>query len=123
MSPVLTDKNMKWVKIRKILVITGSVISISAIFYLAFILYLVTNGYRDYEKFCSEYIPLLEAYKLNKGHYPTQLMVFEKPSFYPRYSESSCRYIGSETHYSFRVDEGIIGWSFYNSDRQRWRHD
>jgi len=114
---------MKWVKIRKILVIAGSVIFISAIVYVAFIFYLLTNGYRDYEKFCSEYIPLLETYKLNKGHYPNKLMVFEKPSFYPRYSESSCRYIGSVTHYSFKVDEGLIGWSFYDSNHHRWVHD
>ena len=107
-------------KIKKILIVLITSISILIIAYVAFVGHLVTNGYRDYVGFCSNYIDQIEEYKSKTGNYPDSLRVLEKPLLSFRYDVAYCRYYSSSASYGFTTLCGLIGRSYYNSIDKKW---
>ncbi len=102
-------------KTRKIIISIFLVISILVACYVVPIGYLVTNGYRDYVGFCSEYIDQIDEYKSNSGKYPDELSFLDKPIFWFRYRNNSCSYYSSYDGYGFSTPCSLIGTAYYNS--------
>ncbi len=110
-------------RFKKILIKLMVLILLGVTLLVLFVSYLISNGFHDYKKYCSEYIPRLEDFKNQKGFYPDNLILIEKPELYFRYKKNDCRYLIDSRGYSFKVEDGILGWSFYYSDIDRWKHD
>lgn len=110
-------------KLKKWIFVAGGSLFAIALIYFLFVSYLVSGGFRNYETFCSEYIPLLAEYHTRNLKYPDNLLEFSKPNFYPRHDVSMCRFINSGHEYSFAVSEGLIGVAIYNSGNGKWFHD
>lgn len=91
--------------------------------YFLFIYYLVTNGFRDYQRFCSSYIPQIDAYKTHHGVYPQTILDFKKPAFSWRYDSTECGYVAASDSFSFAVSDGLFGVAFYLSTDKHWVYD
>ncbi|GGY78283.1 hypothetical protein GCM10011613_23630 [Cellvibrio zantedeschiae] len=107
---------------KKLILLCGIVLFLGLIYFL-FIYYLVTNGFRNYQKFCSNYIPQIESYQAKHGIYPSAINDFEKPSFSWRYDAEECNYIADPDGFSFQVADGLFGISIYISKEKRWVYD
>ena len=91
--------------------------------YTVYISYLVTNGYKDYVKFCSKYIEQIDLYKKLTSQYPNNLDKLIKPRFSFIYNPKACGYYAQKDFYGFIVTENLIGVAFYSSDALSWNHD
>lgn len=110
-------------KTKKLLKISVIIILVLTTVYFIFIGYLITNGYKDYVKFCSKYIEQIDQHKNIAGKYPSNLDKLIKPSFSFRYNPKACGYYAQKDFYGFAVAEKLIGVAFYSSDTKSWNHD
>ncbi len=108
---------------KTILITVISTITFLTASYFAYIGYLVTNGYRDYQEFCEKYIPQIEKYKLANERYPKSLDVLAKPNFSFRYDNKGCAYQAKKDGYVFAIRYGLLGIAFYNSGSRVWMRD
>jgi len=111
------------VKHKKTLIIFCCAVLFLGLMYFLFIYYLVTNGFRNYQKFCSSYIPLIENYYLSHSAYPASISDFERPLFSWRYDANDCNYIADPDGFSFEVEDGLFGIAIYISKEKRWVYD
>jgi len=107
-------------KTKKLLLYFLITISVLVTGYLVFIGSLLTNGYRDYVGFCSEYIDQIATYKNETGGYPDSLKVLKKPRFSFRYETDYCRYYAQKDGFGFTTPCGLIGRAYYHSDNGKW---
>ena len=110
-------------KSKKILLILTAIIVVCAVSYISYISYLVSNGFRDYASFCSQYINQIDKYKYKTGKYPVSLKELIKPKFSFRYEIGFCKYYSQTDLYGFTVPEGLIGQASYSSKTRKWTHD
>lgn len=105
----------KWTKI---------LLTILLLFFLSlvFIGYMLTEGYRNYKSFCSQYIPKIDKYYSVNGMYPLSLNQFESSIIDFRYNSNNCRYSINKEGYTFLFLSGVtlIG---YDSLKQKWWYD
>ena len=109
--------------IRKWFLISLGTVGCIVIIYFLLIGFVVSNGYRRYTKFCSEYIPLLEQYHSDNMSYPENLSHLIKPKYSPRYKIEECSYAKTEKGFSFFVPEGLMGAAIYDSRTKKWVYD
>lgn len=94
---------------------------ISFLAYILFISYIISDGFRDYKNYCSQFIPSLDTYYKQHQKYPKTLLQLAggKTGFNFRYSINGCGYQTNEKSYTFYYAEGF-GVGGYNSDTQQW---
>jgi len=100
-----------------VILVTFGMISLVLTFYL------MSDGFRDYKNYCSQYIPKLESYYQKHHEYPKSLDVFEKSLFDFRYSNEECNYRPSENNFSFFMSDGFLGIWGYESSSGKWWYD
>lgn len=110
-------------KYKKSLIVASCILVALGALYLLSIYYLLTNGFRHYDTFCSRYIPQIEAFKTAHGVFPKTILDFEKPSFSWRYDAAECNYIADPDGFSFQISDGFIGVGIYLSNEKRWVYD
>ena len=114
----------------------------AGVIYFAFIFvlfYEMSNGFRDYQKYCSHFIPTLDRYYVQHHAYPTSLAVLDdKKVLNIRYSPENCGYSMQEGsfHYDslsqkvtvkewvyyFYFSEGMTLFG-YDSQSKKWWQD
>jgi len=85
--------------------------------------YTISNGFRDYKSFCSNYIEPLEQYHQKNGTYPPSLENFETSSYDFRYNYEKCGYEREKDSFSFFFSDGFIGVIGYSSKNSKWWYD
>lgn len=93
--------------------------------YTIFSTYIISGGFKDYKKYCSEFIPELEYYHQKHHKYPKNLLDLAggKTGFSFIYSLDDCHYSEVKEGYSFVISDGFIGMSGYESWKDEWWHD
>lgn len=109
-------------KVRIIKFISAIAVALFAT-YLLFIQAMVTDGFRDYPKYCEGYFPYLESIRKESGSYPSSLDMIQsiKPSF--RYEPKGCSYSSTETSFEMITSYGLIGVAIYTSKEGAWYYD
>jgi len=107
---------------KKILYGVGILTALSLLF-LVVMMYLMTDGYRNYKNYCSQYIPKLETYYKKYNSFPPSLDVFEKSVFDFRYSTTDCGYEQDTNTFTLFVSDGYLGYWGYNSSTKEWWYD
>ena len=92
------------------------------IFFIGYIMSADRTDYKEREKYCSKYIPLLENYFNNKKVYPLSLSVVQIDNIHPIYNPKDCRYSKEKTGYHFVLFYGM-GISGYDSIKKEWWYD
>jgi len=107
----------------KYIIIGLSLLIVGSIIYFIFISYITSNGFRNYQEFCANYILMIEQYKNKHKEYPSELSTFQKPEYYPRYDAERCGYFVTEEGYTLVAPAGLIGAYIYSSETKKWRYD
>jgi len=110
-------------KLTKYVIIGLSLLAFVVVLYLVFISYITSNGFRNYQEFCSKYIPAIEEFEENNKKYPSSLAAFKKPEYYPRYDAKKCLYFTNEQGYTIFAPSGLIGHFIYSSETREWHYD
>lgn len=108
---------------KKVIKILGRVfltLLILSLVYIIFLYYTLSNGFRDYKKFCKNYIPLLEEFKKENNSYPKTLKNLDYHSF--RYNYKDCGYKESNSSFYFYFIDGF-GVGGYDSNKKEWWRD
>ncbi len=100
-----------------------SAVACIVIVYFLLIGFLVSGGYRNYKKFCSEYIPQIEIYHSENLNYPESLFNLTKPKYSMRYKIEKCGYTKTKKGFSFFASEGLMGLAIYDSIIKKWIYD
>ena len=88
---------------------------------LIFVAYLLLMGYifsgkhEGDKELCAKYIPLIESYQTQHGHYPTTL---DDPMI-----SKTCGYHRESDGYTFYFSDGFLGVMGYDSKREEWWYD
>lgn len=85
--------------------------------------YLISDGFRDYKRYCSHFIPLVDSYYLQNHKYPDSLSVVDDKLIYNiRYSPKRCGYRYNKDSYYFYFGEGMTAYG-YDSITKKWWQD
>lgn len=96
--------------------------AITVVFFGALV-WLISNGFRDYPSYCETYIDDLQRAHNVDGQYPPTLSGFkETGDRFNRYSPEDCGYGTEGERYYFFVSSGF-GVAIYYSDQQQWIFD
>ena len=107
----------------KFLKTTAKWVLVLGILYVVAVSYSITNGFRDYKKYCSKFIPKLEQYHKSNGVYPDSLEMFKTDALDFRYSKKECGYDNNTEYFSFYFSDGFIGVIGYDSKKKMWWFD
>ena len=93
--------------------------------YLLTVFYFVTDGFRDYKGYCSQFIPALEFYYEQHQRYPKNILELAggKTGFNFRYNPDECGYKPVEKGYIFYLSDGYLGIWGYESWTNKWWYD
>jgi len=91
------------------------VLSITILFYL------LGDGFRDYKKYCSHFIPILDHYHTTHHSYPNNLSYIDDNSIWNiRYDAANCGYsLQDDGVYTFYFYDNIISMG-YDSKTKKW---
>jgi len=96
---------------------------IGAIFVLSItiLFYLLSDGFRDYKKYCSHFVPILDHYHTTHHSYPNNLSYIDDKSIWNiRYDADNCGYrLQDDGVYTFYFYEGMIAIG-YDSKTNKW---
>ncbi|CAA6815792.1 MAG: Unknown protein [uncultured Sulfurovum sp.] len=97
---------------------------LSFVSYITFINYFISDGFRNYKSYCSQFIIDLEYYREKHHKYPQNLLELAggKTGFNFRYNPKDCGYQSSEEAYTFYYSEGL-GVGGYDSKTKEWWRD
>ena len=104
--------------LKTILILSITFIGISLFFWF----YLISDGFRDYQKFCSQYIVPIDNYYYLHNKYPSNLQEFKTSILDTRYNPKECGYYIKNMHYGFIVPNGF-GIAGYSSIDKKWWYD
>ena len=82
--------------------------------------YFVSDGFRRYKIFCSEYVAPIDAYFKVHSVYPRNLSVFDKPTdLFDRYESEDCTYSVTGHEYTMTVSNKV-SMSIYVPSLEKW---
>ena len=112
-----------WSTKKKIGIIMLSALFVAFFSLILFVSYIFTDGFKDYQKYCSSYIPSLRSYYSENGKYPDNINNFIEPkNVFKRYENTDCGYLVKDDEFMFYFSSGL-GVTMYFSKTDTWVDD